>query len=229
MLFRGTKHHPLITFEREHEARSQAGQQLRLWHEELINHERQSLDASRTVETLVLPRSSDLPRLPPQAAPNGWDYWGRPWVYLDAPSSHSEVGVSSALTPPSRRVTVAVLVDCPSEPQFLPDMVVAQSASIVACRATCQVWRFTQKGEIQDNLKLEVAANGCSLGAMVMAIVQLFWINLRLGRPFVCSIWGDERITLCLLGTLLQLDVLGPSIMASIMARLARLSQGIQL
>ncbi len=73
-------------------------------------------------------------------------------------SGHSEVGVSSALTPPSTRVTVAVLVDCPHEPQFLPDMVVAQSASIAAGRATHQVWPFTQKGEIQDNLKLEVAA-----------------------------------------------------------------------
>ncbi len=74
------------------------------------------------------------------------------------PSGHSEVGVSSAITPPSTRVTVAVLVDYPHEPQYLPDMAVAQLASIVAGRATPQAWPFTQKGEIQDNLKLEVAA-----------------------------------------------------------------------
>ncbi len=125
---------------------------------ELTDHERQSLDASRRVGTLVSPRPSDLPRLPPWAAPNGWDYWGRPWVYLDAPSSHNEVGVSIALTPPFTRVNVAVLVDCPHEPQFLPDMVVTQSASVVAGRAMRQARPFTQKGEIQDKLKLEVAA-----------------------------------------------------------------------
>ncbi len=53
---------------------------------------------------------------------------------------------------------MAVLVDCPHEPQFLPDLAVAQSASVVAGRATRQARPFTQKGEVQDNLKLEVAA-----------------------------------------------------------------------
>ncbi len=47
---------------------------------------------------LVSPSPSDLPRLPPWAAPNGWDYWGRPWAYMDAPSGHKRVGVSSALS-----------------------------------------------------------------------------------------------------------------------------------
>ncbi len=116
---------------------------------ELIEHERQSLEPSRMVGTLVSPRPFDLPRLPPWAAPNGWDYWGRPWVYLDAPST---------LTPPSTSVTVAVLVDCLHELQFLPDMTIAQSSSVAAGSATHQAWPFTQKGDIQDNLKLEVAA-----------------------------------------------------------------------
>ncbi len=62
------------------------------------------------------------------------------------------------LTPPSTRVPVAVLVDCPHEPQFLSDMAVTQSASVVAGRATHQARPFTQKVEVQDNLKLEVAA-----------------------------------------------------------------------
>ncbi len=52
---------------------------------------------------------------------------------------------------------MAVLVDCPHETQFLPDMVVAQSASIAAGRAVSQARPLTMKGEIQDNLKLEVA------------------------------------------------------------------------
>lgn len=71
MLFCGTRDHPLISFEAEQQARHQEGQQLRLWWAELINHERQTLDESRTVGTLVSPKPSHLPRLPPWAAPNG--------------------------------------------------------------------------------------------------------------------------------------------------------------
>ncbi len=64
----------------------------------------------------------------------------------------------STLSPPSTRVTVAVLVDCPHEPQFLPYMVVVQSASVAAGRATRQARPFTQKGEISKNMSLETAA-----------------------------------------------------------------------
>ncbi len=122
VLFQGTRHHPLIAFEAQQETQRQAGHQLRLWRLELINYECQSLDASQTVRALVSPRTSDLPRLPPWAAPNRWDYWGRLWAYVDAQSGHSEVGVTITLTPPSTRVTVAVLVECPHETQFLPDI-----------------------------------------------------------------------------------------------------------
>ncbi len=158
VLFQGTRHHPLIIFETEHQARHQACHQLRLWRVGLIDHECQNLDMLRMVGTFVSPRPSDLPWLPPWAAPNGWDYWGRPWAYLDALSCHSKVGVSSALNPLSTRVTVAVLVDCPHEPQSLPDMAVTQSASVAAGRAMRQNRPLTSNGEIQDNLKLEVAA-----------------------------------------------------------------------
>ncbi len=158
LLFCGTRDHPLVSFEAEQQARYQAGQQIRLWRVELINHERRTLDESRMVGTLVSPKPADLPRLLPWAASNGQDYWTRPWAYLDAPSGHPDVGVSSMLTSPSTMVTVAILVDCPHEPQFLPDMVVTQLASVAAGRATHQVWPLTQNGEIQGNLELEVAA-----------------------------------------------------------------------
>ncbi len=138
MLFRGTRDHPLISFKVEQQARHQTGHQLRLLCMKLINHERQSLDASRTVGILVLPKPVDLPQLPSWAAPNGWDYWGRPLAYLNVPRGHSDVGVSCTLTPPSTRVMVAVLVDRPHEPQFLPDMAIVQLASIAAGRAMRQ-------------------------------------------------------------------------------------------
>ena len=144
VLFQGTRHHPLLSFEAERQAQCQANQRLWLWHAELIQHERDGLDSLRGVGGLVSPEPATLPRLPPWAAPNGWDYWGRPWAYIDAPSGHPEVGVSSTLSPPSTRVTVAVLVDCPHEPQFLPDMLVAQSAAVAAGRATHQLQPLTQ-------------------------------------------------------------------------------------
>ncbi len=158
VLFRGTRHHPWLSFEAERQAQRQANQRLRLWRAELVQHERESLDSLRGVGGLVFPEPATLPRLPPWAAPNGWDYWGRPWAYMDAPSGHSEVGVSSTLSPPSNRETVAVLVDCPHEPQFLPDMLVAQSAAVAAGRAMRQARPLTQKGEISENMTLETAA-----------------------------------------------------------------------
>ncbi len=66
--------------------------------------------------------------------------------------------MSSTLSPPSSRVTVAVLVDCPHKPQFLPDTLVAQSAAVAAGRVTRQVRPITQKGEIAENMSLETAA-----------------------------------------------------------------------
>ena len=66
--------------------------------------------------------------------------------------------MSSKLPLPSTRVTVAVLVDCPHEPQFLSDMIGAHSASGATGRASHQARPFTQKGEVQENMALEVAA-----------------------------------------------------------------------
>ena len=101
VLFQGTRHHPLISFEIEREPRLQTSQSLRLWRAELIQHEHDSLDSFRAVGGLISPNPASLPRLPSWAVPNGWDYWGRPWAYLDAPSGHKEVGVSSMLSLPS--------------------------------------------------------------------------------------------------------------------------------
>ena len=49
-------------------------------------------------------------------------------------------------------------MDCPHEPQFLPDVVFVHSVSIAVRRATRQAWPLTQSGVIQANLELEVVA-----------------------------------------------------------------------
>ncbi len=59
---------------------------------------------------------------------------------------------------PSSRVMVAVLVDCPHEPQFLPNLDVAQSASVVAGRVTHQSRPFAQSGDILGR----AGTRGCS-------------------------------------------------------------------
>ena len=237
MLFQGTRHHPLTSFETEPEARRQTGQSLQLWRVELIQHERDSLDSSRTVGGSISPDPANLPRLPPWAAPNGWDYRGCPWAYLDAASGHREVVVSSTLSPPSTWVTKAVLVDCPHEPQFLPDMVVAQSASVAAGRATRQVRPFTQKGEIWSrsqppwwqegpcvkrgsSLKsvrsrrtyhLRQPPSSCSLVTTAIVIVLPSWNNSRRGRLSGCSTLGDVKTLLCPEGMLHRQGVPEPS------------------
>ncbi len=58
----------------------------------------------------------------------------------------------------SPRVMVAVLVDCPHEPQFLPSMDVMQSASLAAGRVTHKSQPFAQLGEVLDGLDLKVVA-----------------------------------------------------------------------
>ncbi len=117
----------------------------------------------------------DLPRLCPWAAPNGRDYWGRPWAYLNLPSGHVDVGVSSRLTPPSSQVTVAVLVDCLHETQFLPNMDVAQLTSMVAGRVSHQSRPLIQSGANKGTQPLEVTAKrmlprgyGASYSAVIL-------------------------------------------------------------
>ena len=69
VLFQGTRHHPLISFETEREARRRTGQSLRLW--------RDSLDSFKAVGGLISPNPASLPRLPP---------WAAQWMGLLGPS-----------------------------------------------------------------------------------------------------------------------------------------------
>ncbi len=69
VLFQGKRHHPLISFETEREARRQMGQSLQLWRVELIEHERDSLDSSRTVGGSISPDPAYLSPDPAYLSP----------------------------------------------------------------------------------------------------------------------------------------------------------------
>ena len=94
-----------------------------------------------------------LTHLPDWAAPNGWDFWGRPWAYMDAPAGHSTVGVKSKEG--RARVTIAVLVRLDREEQHLPDQNVAKSASAAGTLAR-KTRVFNDDGSIREDKKKKV-------------------------------------------------------------------------
>ncbi len=55
---------------------------------------------------------------------------------MDAPNNPKETGISTEMQTRAARVTIATLVNCPRERQYLPDMDVVQSAAMAAVWAT---------------------------------------------------------------------------------------------
>lgn len=93
----------------------------------------------------------ELHRLTSWAAPNGWNYWGPPYAYIDASSGHPDMLLESTLCPPSLRVTVVVLVNCPRESQYFPDMSVTQSAVLAVAWVKHKTRVFTPSGQLPKN------------------------------------------------------------------------------
>ncbi len=102
---------------------------MRLWTVDLLEVEIAGLKDKRRPGGPWSPWQDTLPRLPEWGSPNGWDYWGRPWAYMDAPNGHSAIKVQSAHSKLAARVTIAVVVNCEREPQYFPNLDVAKSAA----------------------------------------------------------------------------------------------------
>ncbi len=62
------------------------GHNIRLWHTDLVEQVREILTKIRDATNLVSPEIHELPHLPTWAVHNWWDYWSRPYAYIDAPS-----------------------------------------------------------------------------------------------------------------------------------------------
>ncbi len=135
LVYEGTPDEPIIRFESCRAELKGLGKAMRLWTVDLLEVEIAGLkDKSRPSDSWS-PWQSSLPRLPKWGSPNGWDYWGRPWAYMDAPNRHPDLKVKSAHHKHAARVTIAVLVNCEREPQYFPNLDVAKSA------AAAPTWR----------------------------------------------------------------------------------------
>ncbi len=116
----------------------------KFWTIDMLGVEKEGLkDTKKPIATVTSPARETLPRLPVWGSPNGWDYWGRPWVYMDAPHNCPDLKVMSVHEPLAARVTVAVLVNCEREPQYFPNLDMAKSA------AAASTWRG-KKGKVVD-------------------------------------------------------------------------------
>ncbi len=129
-VYRGTPEQPILVYEDCKAENNGQNRKLAIWRSEQVENERERMKAKVQLHLIETPQLAELPHLPDWAAPNGWDFWGRPWAYMDASSGHSKVGVISEAG--KARVTVAVLVRLDQEVQYLPDQNVAKSASAAA-------------------------------------------------------------------------------------------------
>ncbi len=104
------------------------------------------------------PWQNTLPRLPEWGSPNGWDYWGRPWAYIDAPNKHPAIQVQSVHSNLVARVTIAVLVNCEREPQYFPNLDVAKSAAAAPTWRGHMAWVIDGSGNLNSKLTVPRAA-----------------------------------------------------------------------
>ncbi len=124
----GTPEEPLFTYEQAvHHRRGRNNLQLVVG-TEIPTEERDRLSRATIAElnnhqTAV--EGHRLAKLPHGVVPRGWDGWGRPWALINCPADKVPQVTSNQ---GSNRVTVAALVDFPSEPFYIPNATVLDYA-----------------------------------------------------------------------------------------------------
>ncbi len=153
----GTPDKPLLTYE---EAVHQRGtdRDLVLWVcPDIIPAREEEFPKNRTEMDLKRIRNQvdkgQLPQLPPEVLPGGWDALGRPWALIDCPAEKvpripSVHGTS--------RVTVAALVSFPPEPFFFVNVVHLDGAVRVKNKVGHAAYLGLQ-GELGQNQTLKEA------------------------------------------------------------------------
>ncbi len=142
--YEGTPEEPILNYE-DCVTPPKAGKPpTKIWTVDMLQVEQEGLkNLKKPIATISSPLMGTLPHLPTWGSPNGWDYWGRPWAYMDAPHNHPDLKIQSVHKPPAARVTIAVLVNCEHEPQYFLNLDVAKSAA-----AACTWWG--KKGKVVD-------------------------------------------------------------------------------
>ena len=152
-VYRGTPEQPILVYEHCKAENQRNNQKFLLWRLEHVEDERECMKNREPLNLIPTPQFQQLPHLPDWAAPNGWDFWGQPWAYMDAPAGHSTVGVKSKEG--RAWVTIAVIVRLDREEQYLPDQNVAKSASVAGTLAR-KTRVFNEDGSIHEDKKKKV-------------------------------------------------------------------------
>ncbi len=152
-VYRGTPEQPILVYEHCKAENQRNNQKFLLWRLEHVEDERECMKNREPLNLIPTPQFQQLPHLPDWAAPNGWDFWGHPWAYMDAPAGHSTVGVKSKEG--RAWVTIAVIVRLDREEQYLPDQNVAKSASVAGTLAR-KTRVFNEDGSIHEDKKKKV-------------------------------------------------------------------------
>ncbi len=187
LVYEGTPTEPIIKFESCRAELKGMGKAMRLWTVEQLEVEIAGLKDKSRPPGSWSPWQDSLPRLPEWGSPNGWDYWGRPWAYMDAPNRHPALKVKSAHHKNAARATIAVLVSCEREPQYFLNLDVANSA------AAAPTWRghttrvIDGSGKLNNKLTVAKAARMMQpphFGSSNTAVESLFsiWDSFRTSK-----------------------------------------------
>ena len=134
VLFQGTEAAPPIQYKTVEQAIRQEGREVDIWLASNVQQERRTIKEWPSGQisgeyarksSVPTPERERLPFLPEWGAPNGWDFLGQPWAYVDVPNGQPDVGVTTNRHEKVACVTVAMLVNCRHECQYLPDLDVA--------------------------------------------------------------------------------------------------------
>ncbi len=98
--YEGTPEEPILKYE-DCLVLNKAGKQTtKFWTVNLLRVEQEGLkNTKKPIATVTSPARETLPRLPVWGSPNGWDYWGRLWAYMDAPHNSPDLKVMSVYEP----------------------------------------------------------------------------------------------------------------------------------
>ncbi len=144
----GTPEQPILVYEKCKAENNGQNQKLAIWCSKQVEYERERMKSRVQLSLIKTPQLHQLPHLPDWVAPNGWDFWGRPCAYMDAPSGNSVVGVTSEEG--RAQVTVTVLMRLDREVQYLPYQNVAKSASAATMRVR-KTRLFNNNGSLRED------------------------------------------------------------------------------